>query len=187
MSHLTRHAAHTNEERRYLYECGRLDDALELLDTAYQTVPDKQSALYAHLCNSAAVVYFEQNNLTPCRRANENSIRIRKAVLAPDDLDLVNSYHNLGNLASAQGRYEEALELIAQTEKVRVAAGQEAVISLGLTHMMTGRVFSLQGKYPEALDRYDMAGDIFKLSLGPASQLMAEYVALFSSSRRERY
>ena len=170
-----------------MYECGRLDDALELLETAYQTVTNKESALYAHLCNSAAVVYFEQNNLTPCRKANENSLRIRKAVLAPDDLDLVNSYHNLGNLASAQGRYEEALELLAQTEKVRVAAGQEAVISLGLTHMMTGRVFSLQGKYSEASDKYDMAAEIFKLSLGPASQLMAEYVALFSSSRRRRF
>ena len=167
-----------------MYECGRLDDALELLDIAYQTVP-KESALYAHLCNSAAVIYFEQNNLNPCRRANEESLRIRKAVLAPDDLDLVNSYHNLGNLASAQGRYEEALELLAQTEKVRVAAGQEAVISLGLTHMMTGRVFSLQGKYSEASDKYDMATEIFKLSLGPASQLMAEYVALFSSLRRK--
>ena len=150
-------------------------------------MPDKESALYAHLRNSAAVVYFEQNNLAPCRKANENSLRIRKAVLAPDDLDLVNSYHNLGNLASAQGRYEEALELLAKTETVRVAAGQEAVISLGLTHMMIGRVFSLQGKYSEALDRYDMAAEIFKLSLGPASQLMAEYVPLFSSTRRRRF
>ena len=170
-----------------MYECGRLDDALELLDIAYQTVPNKESALYAHLCNSAAVVYFEQNNLNPCRRANEESLRIRKAVLAPDDLDLVNSYHNLGNLASAQGRYEEAMELLAQTERVRVAAGQEAVISLGLTHMMTGRVFSLQGKYSEALDKYDMAAEIFKLSLGPSSQLLAEYVALLSSPRRKRH
>ena len=157
------------------------------MDTAYQTVTDKESALFAHLCNSAAVVYFEQNNLTPCQKANENSLRIRKAVLAPDDLDLVNSYHNLGNLASAQGRYEEALELLAKTETVRVAAGQEAVISLGLSHMMVGRVFSLQGKYSAALDRYDMAAEIFKLSLGPASQLMAEYVPLFSLPRRRRY
>ena len=169
-----------------MYECGRLDDALELLDTAYETVPDKESALYAHLCNSAAVVYFEQNDLNPCRRANENSLRIRTAVLAPNDLDLINSYHNLGNLASAEGRYDEALELLAKTEKVRTAAGQEALISLGLTYMMIGRVFTLQGKYSEASDRYDLAAEIFERSLGRSSQLTAEYVALFSSSRRRR-
>ena len=33
------------KEPRYLYEAGRLDDAVELLDVAYQTVPDKESAL----------------------------------------------------------------------------------------------------------------------------------------------
>lgn len=51
---------------RYPYEFGRLDDALELLKIAYASVPDKQSAIYAHLCNTAAVIYYEQNDLGPC-------------------------------------------------------------------------------------------------------------------------
>lgn len=157
-----------------MHELGRHGDALELLDIAYESVPDKESALYAYLCNSAAVTYFELNDLKPCLEFNEKGLQIREIILAPDDLDLLSSYHNLGNLASAQGRYDDALEYFAKTENVPVQAGPEAVESLGLTHMMTGRVFFLRKQYTEALERYDMAEENFKLSPGPSSQLMAQ-------------
>lgn len=104
--------------------------------------------------------------------SNEKSLRIREKVLAPDNLDLLSSYQTLGNLASAQGRYDEALEYFAKTEKIR--AGMEAVQSLGLIHMMTGRVYFQRGEYSEALERCEMAEEIFKLSPGPSSQLMAQ-------------
>lgn len=159
---------------RYLYECGDHEHALQLLDIAYEAVPDKQSALYAHLCNSAAAIYYEQNDVKRCRESNEKSLRIREAVLAPNDLDLVNSYHNLGSVASAQGRYDEGLELYAKTEKIRVEASEEAVISLGLTHMMVGRVYFLRKQYSTASERYDIAEEIFARTLGSSSQLMAQ-------------
>ncbi len=162
------------KEPRYFYEVGRLDDALQLLEIAFETVPDKESALYAHLCNSAACIYYEQNNLKACQEFNEMSLRIREKILAPDDLDLVDSYHNLGSLASVQGQYDKALELYAKTEKIRVEAGKEAVIYLGLTHLMIGRVHFLREEYTEASKRYDMAEEIFKINPGPSSQPMAQ-------------
>ena len=159
---------------RRLFEFGRLDDAQELLETAYETVPDKESALYAHLLNSAAVIYFERNELKLCQNCNDESLRIREKVLAPDDLDLMTSYYNLGNLASAQGRYDKALEYFAKTEPIHIEAGEEAVVSLGMVHMMTGRVHFLRKDYAAASERYDMAEEIFKINPGPSSQLMAQ-------------
>lgn len=159
---------------RYLYEFGRLGDALELLAIARETVPDKESALYAHLLNSAAVICFERNELELCQRCNDESLRIREKVLAPGHLDVMTSYHNLGNLASAQGHYDKALEYFAKTEPIRAEAGEEAVVSLGMIHMMTGRVHFLRKYYAAALERYDMAEEIFKINPGPSSQLMAQ-------------
>lgn len=52
--------------------------------------------------------------------------------------------------------------------------GEEAVISLGLTHMMIGRVYFLRKDYSAASKRYEMAEAIFKTSPGPSSQLMAQ-------------
>ena len=119
-------------------------------------------------------MYYEQNDLKPCREFNEKSREIREEVLGEDDLDRAASYHNLGSLASAQGRYSEALELYAKTERTHIKAGEEAVISLGIIHMMTGRVFFLREQYVSALKRYQMAEEIFARTLGPSSQLMAQ-------------
>ena len=119
-------------------------------------------------------MYYEQNDLKPCREFNEKSRDIREAILSEDDLDRAASYHNLGSLASAEGRYNEALELYAKTERTHIKAGEEAVISLGLIHMMTGRVFFLREQYSSALKRYEMAEGIFAKTLGPSSQLMAQ-------------
>ena len=159
---------------RYLYELGQLNDGLQLLSIAYDSVLDRQSAIFAHLCNSAAVIYYEQNDLKPCREFNEKSRKIREAVLGEDDLDRVASYHNLGSLASAQGNYNEALELYAKTERAHLKAGEEAVISLGLVHMMIGRVFFLREQYLSASKRYEEAEEVFARTLGPSSQLMAQ-------------
>ena len=167
---------------RYLYELGQLNDGLELLNIAYDSVPDEYSAIFAHLCNSAAVIYYEQNDLKPCREFNEKSRKIREAILSEDDLDRATSYHNLGSLASAQGTYDEALKLYAKTERTQVRAGEKADISLGIIHMMTGRVFFLRGQYLSASKRYEMAEEIFARTLGPFSQLMAQWVPTFLSA-----
>ena len=159
---------------RYLYELGQLNDGLELLKIAYDSVPEKNSAIFAHLCNSAAVIYYEQNDLELCRESNERSRGIREAVLDENHLDRATTYHNLGSLASAQGRYDEALELYAKTERTRIKAGEEAVIQLGLIHMMVGRVFFLREQYSTAWKKYQMAEEIFARTLGPCSQLMAQ-------------
>ena len=120
------------------------------------------------------MIYYEQNDLKPCREFNEKSLKIREMVLDSSDLDLVDSYHNLGALASAQGRYDEALELYAKAEKIRKEAGKAAVISLALTHMMIGHVHFLHKQYSSALKRYKLAEEIFLLSPGLSSELMAQ-------------
>ena len=64
--------------------------------------------------------------------------------------------------------------MYAKTERTLIEAGEEAVISLGLIHMMTGRVFFLREQYSSALQKYRMAEEIFARTLGPSSQLMAQ-------------
>lgn len=143
---------------------------------AYTAVPDQGSALYAELCNLAALIYYAQNDLKRCQEYNEKCLKIREAILAPNDPDLVNSYHNLSSLATARGRYDEALEILAKTEKIRIDGREEALISLGLTHMGIGHVYFFRQQYFAASERYHMAEETLKLGLGPSSPLMAQWV-----------
>jgi tetratricopeptide (TPR) repeat protein len=163
---------------RYLYEIGEFDDALKLLDMAYTVCPDKTTLVYAHLCNSAAAILFELNDLKKCKEMDDKAFAIRSTLLPEDDLDLAACFHNLGLLEGAQGRQDESMALIARAERARVKAGEEAIISLGLGHLIYGRAHFFKSQFQEARARYDEAGKIFARTLGPKSQFSAQLVQM---------
>jgi hypothetical protein len=71
----------------YLYEVSNYDEALQIIEIGYTACADKESVLYADLCNTAGVCYTEKNFLSKCRSALETSLRIRRAKLLPKDID----------------------------------------------------------------------------------------------------
>ena len=58
------------KENRYLYEIGRYDDALQLLRVAFEATPVTISGWYVPLCDIAAAIYYEQNDLESCQEFN---------------------------------------------------------------------------------------------------------------------
>lgn len=153
---------------------GEFDDALRLLEIAYTICPDKGSLVYAHLCNSAAVIYFELNDLKKCEIKNDIAFQIRERLLPKYDLELANCYHNQGLLEGARGRQDESLAFLDLAEQARIKAGEEALTSLGLGNLISGRALFLKSQFREASERYEKAGQLFASTLGPKSQLSAQ-------------
>ena len=72
---------------RYLYEISDYDGALQIIEVGYTACADKDSLLYADLCNTAGVCYAEKNFLSRCRSTLETSLRIRRAKLQHNNID----------------------------------------------------------------------------------------------------
>lgn len=159
---------------RYLYETGEYEDALKFLDIAYAMFPQKTTLLYAHLCNSAAVILFEQNSLKKCEEMSSKAFKILSALLPEDDLELASFYHNRGQLEGVKGRQDEAMKLLQMAEDIRMKHEEEAIISLGLGHLVFGRALFNKGLFQAAIERYDKAEEIFVRTLGPISQFLAQ-------------
>lgn len=128
---------------------GEFDDALRLLEVAYMICPDKGSLIYAHLYNSAAVIYFELNDLKKSKIKNDIAFEIRVKLLPKDNLELANCYHNQGLLEGARGRQDQLLAFHNLAEQARIKAGEEALISLGLGNLISGRALFLKSQFRE--------------------------------------
>ncbi|KAL8735537.1 MAG: hypothetical protein Q9166_000705 [cf. Caloplaca sp. 2 TL-2023] len=155
----------------HLYEKGALNEALKLLDIAYEACRDRFSLTFAHLRNSAAVSFFELNELKQCKDAKEEVLQIRAGL---GSKGATQSYRNLGNLASAQGRLDKALEYFGKAENASVQDGEFETVFLSVIHMVTGHVLYLKSDSEAALERYERSQKAFLKGLGPASQLHAQ-------------
>jgi hypothetical protein len=85
----------TNLGIRYLYEVSDYDGALQIIEVGYTACRDKESLLYADLCNTAGVCYTEKNFLPKCREMLERSLYIREKKLPPDHIDSKSPIHFL--------------------------------------------------------------------------------------------
>jgi hypothetical protein len=56
-----------------------------VLDTAVSACEDKKSLLFGELRNTAGSRYYDLNRLGDCRKAWEDTLRIRKELLTHDD------------------------------------------------------------------------------------------------------
>ena len=163
---------------RYTYEVGEHEEAKKLLNIAFDICTDHESLLYAHFCNTAGVIDFELNHLHESRRFMEAALDIRRAHLKPDDEELANSINNMGNIESAEGNIDTALEFFNEAEDIRVKLGDEGAIPLAVTYLTQGRAYYLKNDFEEALDRYNQAETIALRFAGRNSILLAKYTNL---------
>ncbi|KAI0191096.1 hypothetical protein F4808DRAFT_476374 [Astrocystis sublimbata] len=172
----------------YLFEMADHRTALHMLEIALDACPEKGSELYAHLLNTMGSCSFELNDLQTCRRTWVEALAIRK-VWAKKNVsgakeELANQLNNFGNLESAEGKYESALDLFEQARKIRVQLGADAIVPLAVTYMTTGRAYFLKGMYAEATASYKKAEDIFLEVFGPKGHFMAHLNYAYGNLRR---
>ena len=153
--------------------------ALVLVEQGCRAFPKKDTELYAHLLNSAGACYYENNDLKRAREAYEQGLQLRTRFATKDKSidaveELANSINNLGNVESAEGNLDKALELFARAEEIRARIGAGAVVALGVTHLTTGRAHFLKKEYAQAFSRYEKAEDIFMKVFGPSNQFIAQ-------------
>jgi tetratricopeptide (TPR) repeat protein len=149
-----------------------------MLEIAQSACADKNSELYAHLLNTVGCCSFELNELQRCRQTWEEALSLRKSWAkknAPGaEEELANQLNNFGNLESAEGNYDVALDLFDSAKKIRVQLEAEAIVPLAVSHMTTGRAYFLKGMPLEAMDNYKQAEDIFLDQFGPKAHFMAQ-------------
>ncbi|KAI1734597.1 hypothetical protein F4680DRAFT_336792 [Xylaria scruposa] len=80
--------------------------------------------------------------------------------------------------------YESALGLFEKARKIRVQLGADAIAPLAVTYMTTGRAYFLKGIYPEAMDSYKKAEEIFMEIFGPKGHFMAHLNYAYGNLRR---
>jgi tetratricopeptide (TPR) repeat protein len=176
---------------RYLYELGDYEISSRILSTATSACDDKTSLIYAELRNTAGAAYFELNLLSDCRMAWEECIAIRTKQLPHDDpgsksprfntklpsltVLVASIYHNLGNLALAQGKTEEAIERLNRATQIWLDGGEATASQLALTYLCVGRVRMLQGSLSVALELTERSGDLFIRTTGREKGFMAKY------------
>ena len=164
------------KESRYLYEIGRFDDALQLLHIAFEATPESIPGYYEPLCEIAAAIYYEQNDLKSCQEYNARSQRLRQASLGGDFSQRMFHYQNLGNLAAAQGNFKKALmhyEMSLDQLMHCTMQYNENDMFLEMYHMMTGHIYFLDGDDRKAIEQYREAIGTLKYHEKDAAPLYA--------------
>ena len=163
----------TNENARYLFEIAEYEECLTLISIARSAAQDKTSLNWAHLMNTEGATYFELNHLRRSKDAMENCLEIRVARLPPDHLERAVVLGNLGNVETAEGNYQQALEYLMDAARIREGAGDEAASHLALAYMQIGRVHAWQNKDTEAYQSYQKCEGILNRRVGRNSLFLA--------------
>jgi tetratricopeptide (TPR) repeat protein len=83
-------------------------------------------------------------------------------------------YHNIGNLESAAGKAELALDYFRKVEEIRKKQGVAAENQLALLYLCMGRCYSSQGKYKEAMEMLQRSESLFVRTIGADKHFMAQ-------------
>jgi len=129
---------------------------------------------YAHLMNTKGSTYYELNKCKQSREAHEIAGALRENLLGKEHAEYAISRSNLGNVESAQGRYDEALELLRESAGIRERIGDEAAVLLALNYLQIGRVHFLQGDLDEAYKEYQKCEGVLMKKAGRNSWFLAD-------------
>jgi tetratricopeptide (TPR) repeat protein len=83
-------------------------------------------------------------------------------------------YHNLGNMETATGNLDEAIDNYQQATEIYMK--HEAASQLALTDLCVGRLYLLQNKYQEARNMVARSEALFVRELGTERGFAAQYV-----------
>ena len=98
--------------------------------------------------------------------AYEEALRIKRAALGDDYLDVASTRNNIGNVYAKQGRYPEALEAYEEALRIERAKLGDDHPDVAMTRNNMGNVYDSQGRYAEALEAYEEALRIRRAVLG---------------------
>jgi tetratricopeptide (TPR) repeat protein len=159
--------------RRYLYEIGDYATCLQLANTASGACKDKNSLCYANLRNTAGACYFDMNKLQDCRRDYQTALAIQEGESDSDGFKVSNMLHNMGNVETASGRFEEAKKYFEKAIKSRIEQGDSAAFQLALTYLCMGRLYYLWGMHDEARKHISTSDTLFVRTSGADTHLLA--------------
>jgi tetratricopeptide (TPR) repeat protein len=158
----------------YLYEVADYDECLNMINYATTACEDQETVDFAHLMNTKGSTYYELNKLKLSREAHEIAGQLRKTLLGENHAEYAISRSNLGNVESAKGRYDEALELLREAASIREAIGDDAAVLLALNYLQIGRVHFLQQNYEEAYKEYQKCEGILMKKSGRNTWFLAD-------------
>lgn len=164
-----------------------------VVETATGACDNKKSLLYADIRNTAGSRFYDLNELARCRRAWEDTLKIRKELLDHDHPQSKSTsffrrallmwivaaiYNNFGNLELSTGNPKWAKENFDRAMQIWVAGGDSTAIQLALTHLCVGRLHTLKQNIDEAWRETNLAETLFLRTMGADKGFMAKYYIL---------
>ncbi|KAG4441573.1 hypothetical protein IFR05_002958 [Cadophora sp. M221] len=157
----------------YLFEVADYDVCNRVVETATAACDNKKSLLYADIRNTAGGRFYDLNELARCRRAWEDTLKIRKELLDHDHPQMAAIYNNFGNLELSTGNPKWAKENFDRAMQIWVAGGDSTAIQLALTHLCVGRLHTLKRNIDEAWRETNLAETLFLRTMGADKGFMA--------------
>ncbi|PVH72324.1 hypothetical protein DL98DRAFT_539305 [Cadophora sp. DSE1049] len=160
-------SVHRLIQEAFIYNC-KPEDRQAYFEAAvtvvYEAFPKQINAIARSACSD--------KNSPP-----EKALELRENFARSADPDLLEDYavqlSNFGNLETAEGKLDAALKSFAKGEEMKLKMGTDAAISLGLTHIITGRALFEKGELGEAEARHKEAEKIFVQKFGKRAHFMA--------------
>ena len=115
--------------------------------------------------NTEGTMYYELNYLAKSKAAMETCLDIRNQKLKPKHLERAVVLANLGNVETAEGNYEKALEYLQQAADIREDIGDEAAVLLAVNYMQIGRVYAIQNR-DDAYEMYQKCEAVLNRRVG---------------------
>jgi len=113
------------------------------------------------------------NRLQDCRRDYEIALAIQEKEAEHDEGRIAFTLHNMGNLETGSGKYDEALEYYNKAIKIRQQQGDHVAGPLALTYLCVGRLHYFKEQYDEALRYLQSAEALFVRTAGADTHFMA--------------
>lgn len=113
------------------------------------------------------------NRLQDCRRDYEIALAIQESESEHANSKFAYMYHNMGNLETGSGKYEEALEYYNKAVKIRKELGENVAGQMGLTYLCIGRLYYFRGSYDEAMSKLAESEGLFVRSSDDDTHFMA--------------
>lgn len=165
----------------YLHELGDYDVSARVIETATAACEDKSSLIYSDLRSTAGSRFYDWNRLADCRKAWEDSLKIRRELLSHDSHDMAAIYNNLGNLELASGNTDQSTEYFNRAIQIYESGGDKTATSLGITYLCIGRVNLLRRNLKEALRWTNKTEALFIRTIGSGELMMAHVHYLYGN------
>ena len=112
---------------RYLYERENYIDALEMIQVTLASFENKESLAYASAVDLSGLLQLDNARPGAALEQFEIALKIREAVLGPDDAFIASSLNNialayieLNDLSQAQSYHEKAIDIRLRTKSDRI-------------------------------------------------------------------